>query len=179
MGELLGLRWEDIDIQSGLMHIRRTLNRLKKKEKTLAPGESKTEIVIQSPKSQNSIRSIPLLPAVMQDLMGWKAVQQSDQQAAGELYQASGFIVTNPLGGYMEPRTFKDQYDQMLNMAGLEHFTFHALRHPYVKPTTQTFSTFLKFRGFKSKITHLPDNFNLITRKDMHSLNQRINQFRA
>ena len=41
MGELLGLRWEDIDVQSGLMHIRRTLNRLKKKEKTLAPGESK------------------------------------------------------------------------------------------------------------------------------------------
>ncbi len=131
MGELLGLRWEDIDIQSGLMHIRRTLNRLKKKAKTLAPGESKTEIVIQEPKSQNSIRSIPLLPAVMQDLLSWKAVQQNNQQAAGELYQDSGFIVTNPLGGYMEPRTFKDQYNQMLSIAGLRHFTFHALRHTF------------------------------------------------
>ena len=130
IGEVLGLRWEDLDVQAGLLHIRRTLNRLKKRG-AVPPGESKTEIVIQSPKSQNSIRSIPILPAVMQDLMNWKAVQQSDRQAAGENYVDSGMIVTNPLGGYMEPRTFKDQYNQILNLAGLRHFTLHALRHTF------------------------------------------------
>lgn len=131
IGELLGLRWEDVDTQAGMLHVRRTLNRLKKKNRPTAPGELKTEIVIQTPKSQNSIRSIPLLPNVVQDLINWKAMQRSDQQAAGESYIDSGMIVTNPLGGYMEPRTFKDAYDQILALAGLRHFTFHALRHTF------------------------------------------------
>lgn len=131
LGELLGLRWEDIDVQSGLLHVRRTLNRLNKVERPTQPGESTTEIVIQAPKSQNSIRSIPLLPAVIQDLMNWKNVQKTDQSMAGEQYRDSGMIVTNPFGGYIEPRTFKDQYDQILALAELRHFTFHALRHTF------------------------------------------------
>ena len=40
-------------------------------------------------------------------------------------------IVTNPLGGYIEPRTFRDYYEQILTMSGLEHYTFHALRHTF------------------------------------------------
>lgn len=130
LGELLGLRWEDIDMQSNLLHVRRTLNRLNKVKPT-APGEPTTEIVIQPPKSQNSIRSIPLLPAVIQDLMNWKSIQRNDQTTMGDQYRDSGMIVTNPSGGFIEPRTFKDQYDQILALAGLRHFTFHALRHTF------------------------------------------------
>lgn len=129
LGELLGLRWEDIDMQSNLLHVRRTLNRLNKIKPS--PGEPTTEIVIQPPKSQNSIRSIPLLPAVIQDLMNWKSIQRNDQVMMGEQYRDSGMIVTNPSGGFIEPRTFKDQYDQILALAGLRHFTFHALRHTF------------------------------------------------
>ena len=113
------------------MHIRRTLNRLNKTKRPTAPGESTTEIVIQNPKSENSVRSIPLLPAVMQDLLAWKAVQEQDGQRAGEAYNRSGYIVTNELGGYIEPRTFKDYYNQILALSGLPHFTFHALRHTF------------------------------------------------
>lgn len=131
LGELLGLRWEDLDIQSGMLHIRRTLNRLSKMKKPTEPGESSTEIVIQEPKTQNSIRSIPLLPAVVQELMAWHNVQRNDQTVAGNDYHNSGMLVTNPLGGYIEPRTFKDQYNQILKLAGLRHFTFHALRHTF------------------------------------------------
>lgn len=131
LGELLGLRWEDLDMKANLLHIRRTLNRLNKVKKPTAPGEKRTEIVIQTPKSQNSIRSIPLLPAVVQDLMNWRGVQRNDQIMAQDQYQDSGMIVTNPFGGFIEPRTFKDQYDQILTLAGLRHFTFHALRHTF------------------------------------------------
>ena len=131
IGELLGLRWEDLDAQAGILHIRRTLNRLNKITRPVNPGENSTEIVIQSPKSQNSIRSIPLLPAVVQDLRIWRAVQQDDEIAAQGNYHSSGMIVTNTLGGYVEPRTFKDYYGQILSLAGLRHFTFHALRHTF------------------------------------------------
>lgn len=131
LGELLGLRWEDLDVQSSMLHIRRTLNRLNKIDRPASPGENTTEIVIQTPKTQNSIRSIPLLPAVIQDLMNWRTVQKNDQVAAGGRYQDSGMVVTNQLGGYIEPRTFKDYYNQILNIAGVRHFTFHALRHTF------------------------------------------------
>lgn len=131
LGELLGLRWEDVDVQGKRIYIRRTLNRLNKAKRPASPNEPTTEIVIQSPKSQNSIRSIPLLPQVLQDLQGWRRVQRDDKQAAGDAYSDSGFIVTNTLGSYIEPRTFKDYYNQVLQLSGLRHFTFHALRHTF------------------------------------------------
>lgn len=114
-----------------MLHIRRTLNRLNKIDRPASPGENTTEIVIQTPKTQNSIQSIPLLPAVVQDLMNWRTVQKNDQIATGDRYQDSGMIVTNQSGGYIEPRTFKDYYNQILNIAGLRHLTFHALRHTF------------------------------------------------
>jgi len=131
LGELLVLRWEDIDFRTNMLYIRRTLNRLQKRDLPEDYTGAKTEIVIQEPKTENSIRSIPLLPQLMQDLLGWRHVQQADRQMAGEGYMDSGMIVTNPMGGYIEPRTFSDYYHQILEMAGLRHFTFHALRHTF------------------------------------------------
>ncbi len=131
LGELLGLRWEDVDVVGHRLYIRRTLNRLNKSTPPADPNAPRTEIVIQSPKSKNSIRSIPLLPQVLQDLQNWKRVQQNDRLAAGDTYCDSGFLVTNPMGGYVEPRTFKDYYQQILNISGIGHFTFHALRHTF------------------------------------------------
>ena len=129
LGELLGLRWENVDLRSGTIHIRQTLNRLKKTDYD-GTGTS-TEIVFQTPKTKNSVRSIPLLPQLINDLQQWRNVQISDANLAGSAYQDSGLIVTNPLGGCIEPRTFKDYYDQILQMAGIGHFTFHALRHTF------------------------------------------------
>ena len=87
LGELLGLCWEDLDMQSSLLHIRRTLKRLNKVKQPITPGEAAAEIVIQPPKSQNSIHSIPLLPAVVQDLINWKSIQRNDRVMAGDQYR--------------------------------------------------------------------------------------------
>ncbi|MBQ8747924.1 MAG: site-specific integrase [Clostridia bacterium] len=131
VGELLGLRWEDIDFTGQMLSVRRTLNRLNKKKRPTEEGVNTTEIVIQSPKSENAVRKIPLLPAVMEDLMNWRATQRTDRISAGETYCDSGMIVTNSLGGYIEPRTFKDYYNQIRQLSGIRHVTFHALRHMF------------------------------------------------
>lgn len=131
LGELLGLRWEDIDIRGKMLHIRRTLNRLNKMQNPTDPTENTTEIVIGTPKSQNSVRSIPLLDGMLQELLGWKTVQEQDREEAGDLYEDSGMIVTNPFGGFVEPRTFRDYYMQILEISELPHYTFHALRHTF------------------------------------------------
>ena len=117
LGELLGLHWEDVDVRNSMIRVQRTLGRLNKIKQF--PGENTTEIVIGTPKSQNSLRTVPLIANIMQELLGWKAVQEQDRLAAGELYQDSGMIVTNPLGGFIEPRTFRDYYEQILAMSGL------------------------------------------------------------
>lgn len=130
LGELLGLRWSDIDFSSQMLHVRQTLNRLSRYDCD-DNDEQRTQMVFQTPKSQNSIRSIPLLPAILQDLLVWKNVQHEDLRQAGNLYIGSDIIVTNPLGSYIEPRTFRDYYEQILQLAGLPHFTFHALRHTF------------------------------------------------
>lgn len=131
LGELLGLRWVDIDLRSNMLNIRQTLNRLNKMGLTDDYDGPRTEIVIQPPKSQNSLRSIPLLPAVVKDLLAWRGQQEADKRDNPSQYVDSGMVVTNPLGGYIEPRTFKDYYEQTLARAGLRRFTFHALRHTF------------------------------------------------
>ena len=131
LGELLGLRWEDIDFRTNMLYIRRTLNRLQKQDLPENYDGARTEIVLQEPKTENSIRSIPLIPQVVQDLLSWRKVQQADQQMTGENYIDSGMIVTNPFGAYIEPRTFSDYYHEILDLAKLRHFTFHALRHTF------------------------------------------------
>lgn len=131
LGELLGLMWEDLDLRRSMLHIKRTLNRVQIPGLPDNYSGPRTQIVIQEPKSEASYRSIPLIPGVIQDLMQWKAIQDTDRAAAGDAYIESGMIVTNPNGGYIEPRTFSDYYHQILQMAGIGHYTFHALRHTF------------------------------------------------
>ncbi len=129
LGEVLGLKWENIDFRSGVLYVRQTLNRLEKIDYN-GTG-TKTEIVMQTPKTKNSLRSIPLLPFIAEELKNWRNVQISDKLQAGTAYQDMGMVVTNPFGGYIEPRTFKDYYNKMLESANIGHYTFHALRHTF------------------------------------------------
>ncbi|MBQ4534316.1 MAG: site-specific integrase [Ruminococcus sp.] len=129
LGELVALRWEDLDTKKSMISIRRTLNRLPKIDYN-GVGNS-TEIVIQEPKTKNSIRSIPVLRVILDEILQWRDVQLADARTVGSAYSDSGYIITNPLGGFIEPRNFKKFYDEMLQAAGLGHYTFHALRHTF------------------------------------------------
>lgn len=127
MGELLALQWKDIDLEQSTLYVRRTLNRLK----SYKDEGPKTEIVFGTPKSQNSRRSIPLLPAVVADLKAWQKIQDADRLALGSGYAKTDMVVTNEAGGYIEQTVFRGYYTALLQDAGLPHFTFHALRHTF------------------------------------------------
>ncbi len=129
MGELLALKWEDIDFSTAQLHVRRTINRLAKYE--AHDGENKTEIVFGTPKTKNSRRTIPLTRTMADELARWKQQQTQDKIRAGDKYTNEGFIVTNEFGHYFEQKTFKDYYDRLLKDADIGHFTFHALRHTF------------------------------------------------
>ena len=123
MGELLALKWEDIDFSTAQLHVRRTINRLAKYE--AHDGENKTEIVFGTPKTKNSRRTIPLTRTMADELTRWKQQQAQDKIRAGDKYTDYGFIVTNEFGHYFEQKTFKDYYRPLYLPRSAPH-----LRHP-------------------------------------------------
>ena len=74
IGEVCGLRWEDIDLSGGVLYVRRSLGRLSKMEDN--PVGNRTELALSDVKSEDSRRSIPLLRGICADLEAWHNVQQ-------------------------------------------------------------------------------------------------------
>ena len=127
VGELCGLRWEDFDEENKLLKIRRTLNRLPSMDKS----KGKTEIVIDSPKSDKSIRNIPLPTYVIESIKGHRERCNKEKVLAGTAYYDSKHIICNELGHYVEPRTIQDTFKRMAKAAGIENVSMHCLRHTF------------------------------------------------
>ena len=165
MGELLALRWEDIDLVGAQLTVKRTINRLARYEQD--EGKHSTEIVFDTPKTQNACRTIPLTRSVIEDLKRWRSIQLADQNAAGAAYQDTGFVVTNELGMYFEQRTFKDYYNRMLQDAGIGHFTFHALRHTFA---TRALERGMDYKTLSAILGHYSVSFTMDTY--VHSMDE-------
>lgn len=130
IGEVCGLRWDDIDLSGGVLYVRRSLGRLSKMEDN--PVGNRTELALSDVKSENSRRSIPLLRGICADLEAWRNVQQRDIERIGaDIFAHPEMVLTNEFGGLIEPRTLSDYYHAILKAADLPHFTFHALRHTF------------------------------------------------
>lgn len=136
LGELLALCWKDVHEKERYIYIRRTLGRLQKvdekgrvmkKEK----GIPSTEIVVRSPKSELSMRKIPLFDELWNDLMAYKEKQNALKNALGSAYQDQGYIFATPLGTPNDPKVFQTLFKRLIETAGIEPANFHALRHTF------------------------------------------------
>jgi integrase len=114
IGEICALRWEDISFGERTLRIRKTMQRV---QRTGCAGP-KTQVIISSPKSANSERTIPipdtLLPIISKH-------QKSD----------CGFFLTNSSKKYVEPRLMQIHFHKALDECGIESANFHALRHTF------------------------------------------------
>lgn len=119
-GELLGLKWEDIDLKEGTAQIRRSLQRIR--------GEG---IVAREPKTHRSRRSVSLPPTVVEVLKKQRASQAKDRLFMGEAYRDSGLVFATSLGTPIEPANLSRRFDQLVKSAGLPHTRFHDLRHTH------------------------------------------------
>ena len=82
------------------------------------PGqEQKTAVLITEPKSQCSIRSIPISDVLMNYIL---------KKKPGE-----GFVLTGSKERYMEPRSLQNHFKRILIACGLEYVNFHVLRHTF------------------------------------------------
>ncbi|CCY07671.1 site-specific recombinase XerD [Coprobacillus sp. CAG:698] len=112
IGEICALKWEDIDIEKKLIKISKTLQRIYTKDE-------KTRIIIDSPKTINSNREIPLADII------YKIIKPLYKIINKEYY-----VITNSLK-YTEPRTYRNYYFELLDKLKLRKLKFHCLRHTF------------------------------------------------
>ncbi|MEU0704514.1 tyrosine-type recombinase/integrase [Streptomyces bacillaris] len=117
-GELLGLRWEDLDLDAGTAAIRRTLQR------TAAGG-----LTTLPTKTRASERRIALPTRCAQSLKLHREQQQREREAAGTTWQDSGHVFTTAQGGAIDPTNLTRAFTALLHRAGLRRIRFHDLRH--------------------------------------------------
>lgn len=113
IGELCALRWEDFDLDNGIIHINKTLQRIYDYN-----GTPKTRIIISTPKTSTSIREIPLSSKMMD------VIKTMHEKNAG------GYVLTNS-SVYMEPRSFRKFYMDFLERHKIMPLNFHCLRHTF------------------------------------------------
>lgn len=136
IGEICGLHWNDVDISScgGVVRVRRTLGRLMKypdKSGKLKEGEASTEIVETLPKSQKSIRDIPIDESVCKVLHEYRNKIFTERAKCAEVYDKTGYVVCTEIGTHIEPKTLSDTYGRILKDAGIKDANFHSLRHTF------------------------------------------------
>lgn len=117
-GELLGLKWADIDFTQGALQIRRTLDYM-----------AHYGYIESEPKTKSGKRRI-ILPGFVVEALKQHRVQQLEQRLkVGEAWQESDYVFTGLEGGPLNPRYLLILFGQLLESAGLPHMRFHDLRH--------------------------------------------------
>ena len=119
-GELLGLRWQDIDFQQGSLHISRAVSYITSHGFKFVEGEPKT------PMSRRKI----MLPNFVTEILKRHQISQREMRhRAGPTWTENQLVFCNPSGGYIAPPTLRKHFGQVLKEAGLPHMRFHDLRH--------------------------------------------------
>jgi len=107
LGEILGLRWSDVDFEKKQIHIRRTFNHER----------------FFTPKTKGSIRSIDLAPMMVLELRKWKLVSGGNNDK---------LVFPSEVGSPIKPQNLTRRYfNPALKAAGLPVIRFHDLRHTY------------------------------------------------
>jgi integrase len=117
-GELLGLRWSDLDWDNGHLHVQRQLQRV--------TGEG---LVFSEPKSAAGRRLVKLGSAALDKLRDHRERQEQERLFAGERWREHNLIFPSTIGTPMEPRNLLRHFKGLLQRADLPVIRFHDLRH--------------------------------------------------
>ena len=113
VGELCALNCDNIDLEEGVIRIRATMQRLPDH----SGGESKTKIIIDKPKSECSIRDIP----INKDLY----------EVLRRFHKPGAFLLTGDKKKFVEPKTMENRFKSILKKCGLKPAGVHSCRHTF------------------------------------------------
>ena len=117
-GELLALKWEDVDLERSVLRVRRTLSR---RDNAYGLGE---------PKTKKSRRTIRLTAGAVEALRAHLSRQLGEMERLGSLYQPGGLVFATTTGTIINPSNLRNRsFKPLLQCAGLRQIRFHDLRH--------------------------------------------------
>lgn len=114
VGEICALRWEDISFSERTIHVHQTLQRIQ----DWTNSGSKTKIIVTTPKSACSIRTIPIPDALIELLLLHKS-------------SPSGYFLTNSEQKHLEPRIMQNHFKKALQKSEVDPANYHSLRHTF------------------------------------------------
>lgn len=115
IGEICALTWQDIDIENGIICVNQTIQRIY----VIEEGSRKTELILDTPKTKNSIREIPISKDLLRILKPFK-----------KIVNPSFFVLTNDAKP-TEPRTYRSYYKNLMRDLQMPELKFHGLRHSF------------------------------------------------
>jgi len=118
-GEVLGLRWSDVDLELSRIAIEQTL---------VTVGH---DLLVSTPKSAKGRRSVDLDVGTATILREHAGRQADEIGKADELWQDSDLVFTDPIGRPVHPNTFTKQFRQQIAAAALPRIRLHDLRHTH------------------------------------------------
>lgn len=129
-GEMLALRQDSLQYKDGIafLHVQYSLQRVK--DFSAKAGESKTSLKLTSPKTENSVRKIPLSPDVAATIQEHIVNHNIKAKGSYGLFHENAFLVCDELGNMIDPSTFRKKFNEVVAAAGLPRTTTqHVLRH--------------------------------------------------
>ena len=118
IGEVCALRWDDISLTERTLHIHQTMQRLQTDGTTMQEEGARTKVIVTTPKSRCSIRTIPIPEELVRILETVKG-------------SACGYFLTGSEEKWVEPRTMQNHFKRLLKSCNIEDANYHALRHTF------------------------------------------------
>lgn len=119
--ELLGLRWQDVDLDGHTITIRQTSNYL--------PGKG---VYVSTPKTTTSARPLPISTAAIMLLLEYRAWQDTRREQLGDAWEdQDGRVFTTDTGAPMFPDSLTQWFSGFIARSGMPKVTVHSLRHTY------------------------------------------------
>jgi len=157
IGEVCALKWSDFNFNTNVMHINKTLQRIY--IKGVCKNDSK--IIITNPKSKLSNRDIPISKDFIKILKKIKTNKED-------------YVLTGN-DKYIEPRTYRIYFNNILKKLNINHFSFHSLRHTFA---TNCISLGMDYKTVSEILDH--SNVNITFNLYVHpSISEKKKMYRT
>lgn len=118
-GEVLALKWSDVDLDNGIISVTKTLSRVK----TYVDSGDKTKLIVSEPKTETSKRLVPIVKSLIPMLKKQRKLTRKNNDF--------DLVFPSEAGGYIDPGNYNRKFYKMVKRAGLPKANPHSLRHSF------------------------------------------------
>jgi len=163
-GELLGLKWQDINFSKNKIEVKRQLTR------------TDEGLIFKKVKTKSGNRTIPVTDEVAKFLKSHKIRQSEQRLALGDGYNQNDLIACNGIGNALDGRNLNREFKKIIDKAGLPEIRFHDLRHTFSTTYLQNggnIKTLQQILGHSS-ITVTIDTYSHVTDEMLYQASKNI-----